>query len=112
MKKYLCALSLVILLAFFLEGCQQSNSTDPIVGTWVMTSPTPGGVTITIQSNETWTAVTTIGGPSPQSGTWSVSGGVYTIVDITTSSTYTGTVSGNTLTITVSVSQVQTFARQ
>ncbi len=125
-------------LATFLVvcGCKQPTP-DPIVGTWnavsfnvggtVYTLPIPNGISsiaVTIQANETWTAEqvdTTSGSPvtSYPQGTWSVSGSTYTIIQTSPTppaASFTGTVSGNTLTITFTNGSsqlvIQTFTRE
>ena len=136
MRVVLRLVSLGLVIFALASGCNGST-TDPIVGTWnavsfnvggtVYTLPVSNGVSsivVTIQANETWTAVevdTTSGSPvtSYPQGTWTVSGGAYTIIQ--TSPTppaayFTGTVSGNTLTITFTNSSsklvIQSFTKQ
>ena len=119
MKRVLYILLAIVGILVLMEACQQS-SPDPIVGTWTLTAVDGGassGITTTINSGGTWTAVISLPqtGVSPQSGTWSNNGGgQYTIVDTTTGATgtYTATVSGNTLTVSVPPSHTQTFTRQ
>jgi hypothetical protein len=79
---------LAFMIVLFACGCTGSTTTDPIVGTWnavsfnvggtVYTLPISGGVSsivVTIQANDTWTAVqvSTATGTSYPQGTWSVS---------------------------------------
>lgn len=127
MKKSLF-LMIPIVVLLILSGCPNTSTQDPIVGTWNLTSETVNGTLLTpaqmgstvttIEANGTWSAVVTPGsGPqTTPSGTWSRSGATYSIIQTTpTNGSFTGTVSGNTLTVSGTSSGtpfVQTFTKQ
>lgn len=117
------ALGILAALAVSVLGvcCQSptSPSQDPIVGTWNMLSMTTGGVTTTVTpgssvlsaqyiftNTHTWTAnATTVGIQTTSAGTWSVSGGIYSITPASGAS-FTGAISGGILTFTQSQNSV------
>ena len=129
MKKFFLLMIPVVVL-LIISGCPNTSTQDPIVGTWNLTAATSGGAPVSpaqmgsivtkIETNGTWSAVVTPpapGVPTTPSGTWSRSGSTYTIIQTTpTTGTFTGTVSGNTMTVsgldTNGVPFVQTFTKQ
>ena len=118
MRRYLVILISLLALSFF--GCPSGGggpTTDPVVGTWNLTSTTYDGTpellsfygwtsfTITVESNGTWSGVQVpISGPNANTGgTWSVSGSTYTIDQTSPSAGSLGTamIFGNTMTQTM-----------
>ncbi len=114
--------------AFLVSVCDTAtkSSSDPIVGTWTLTSLTQGSTTMTgatlaaymtmvmtVAADNTYSATATfmtvpIG---TKTGTWSVSSGTYTITP-SSGNPGTGTISGNTFVMTDPTSgQINTFTK-
>jgi hypothetical protein len=108
---------LAVAIVLLIVGCQSPTSTsqDPIIGTWNLQSMTMNGVTISVTpgssalsaqyiftSANTWTdTATTSGITASNAGTWSVSGGIYTITPAG-GTAFTGSISSGLLTFTQS----------
>jgi hypothetical protein len=117
MRKHLFILISLLVLCLF--GCPTSSSTtDPVVGTFNLTSATINAAptalsvlgftsfTLTVDNNQTWSGVQVpfpVAAPANVSGTWSVSGSTYTIAQTSPSalSMGTATLSGSTMTQTI-----------
>jgi hypothetical protein len=125
MKKIISLISCFVFLFGFVScsntagGSDDNGDTDPVVGTWKLTSIKNAdgnipftyflidSITRTFKSDNTATQVTVIDflgytNTTTMNGTWSVSNEVYTITDTTDSSdTSTFTISGSTMTESV-----------
>lgn len=130
MKTSLFFAPIVVLLV--LSGCNlgQGPIVDPVVGTWNLTSETSNGVPVTpvpnvvLTMNEYgysldldgfWSEVNNTTSTN-SSGTWSRVGSTYPFLQAAPSASFfTGTISGNTLTVTDATpgnTIVQVFLRQ
>jgi hypothetical protein len=127
-KLLLLVVPLVGLLAISSCSNPSSSSQDPAVGTWNLSSITVSGVptalnalgvtsiVLTVNSNNTWSSVAIpfpVAAAQNTSGTWSVSGSTYTIVQTAPPLTFTAAVStnGNTMTNTQGT-VVETYTKQ
>ena len=112
------AFVLGLFLFGLLQACQPPSATvDAIAGTWILSavngSTVSGGITATMNSNGTWSSFGSAQTPSSHSGTWTNNGGgSYSIVDSTVGGTYAASLSGNSMTITISSTTSETFTRQ
>jgi len=93
---------LVLLLAFSFIGCDNDNG-NPFVGTWSYTNDNNGVITTFIITETNWSLSVT--GPdgegiqAERNGNYTYSGNTFTM---TTGTTGSGTISGDTLTVTFS----------
>ena len=105
--KWIGILAVMIAMSFATAGCGSDDDGDGgIAGTWVAQSfngvamPAGTGMTMVLNNNGTYMVTATTGGTTQaETGTWSATDSVLTTVGGGSADSVTYTLSGNTLTI-------------